>query len=396
MGLTEVEASLTAFEDALALGGTDESAVVAVVDSAVDLGDGDVLLAVGSLVEGLGTTKSDVDLLLIRAGDGDGDAPDTETAWMVGRCIVDLRVIPAATVDNLIARLEQWAGLPWSLMEAAHFTSEECLLLHRLAHSRQLFPAAVDMQAVGYRQLIPDLARLKLQLARHTARTIQVDMVGYRDQGDYASLVFAGQDLLGRAVDGLLAAYHLTNPYPKWRSRLLDTLPTDWERPLGLRPTGLSAARAHWRLHRAPAEPEPEPALAHARRCTTFARAVFAWAEPRLVRSSVLEPVPHAWGHASQRRGAVLPPLELDSDFSLSGGRIVIARLNEIGTPLEVSAREFAILLLFDGETTVHEAEVAVGGTRGGQTAIDTQRLVQRAVGAGVCAAPAAQRDRRA
>ena len=115
------------------------------------------------------------------------------------------------------------------------------------------------------------------------ARTIQVDMVGYRDAGDHRSMVFAAQELLGHAVDGFLAGFHLTNPTPKLRSRLLERLPVDWGERLMLRPTGLSASELVWQLHRAPAAPTKKLALDHACRIATFARSAFTWAECELI-----------------------------------------------------------------------------------------------------------------
>lgn len=376
---------MNGLDEALTRAGTDQRAVVASVERAVRLGQGDVLLAVGSLVEGLGTSKSDVDLLLVRASGPEADGCEMETAWMLGSSIVDLRVVPAVVVEELLARLATWDRRPWSVMDAPPFSPDERLLLHRLLRGRPMFPAEQD-DAVRYRPPAPQLERLKLQVTRHLARTIQVDMVGYRENGDYSSLVFAGQELLGHAVDALLAAHHQTNPYPKWRSRLLESLPADWDRALVMRPAGRPPGRLFWDLHRAPAEAEPDLALAHARRCAGFARAVFAWAEPRLVESSALEEVHCVWRPGPYPPEADhLPHLELDVDFFLSGGSITVARLNHLGGSLRVSAPELAVLLLFDGETSASEAERAIAGHPAAAGEVDVAGLVERARGAGLC-----------
>jgi hypothetical protein len=377
-------------EATLARLGADYSAVVQTVDTAVGLGPQHVLLGVGSVAEGLGTSKSDFDLLLISAADADSDSPEAEHAWMVGRCIVDLQVVRWARVEALISRLREWAQLPWDISRAAGFSYEERQLLHRLLHGCQLFPEHHQAPPFRYRPPVAELARLKLQVARHMTRTTQVDLVGYRDSADYPSLVFAAQELLGHAVDGLLAGHHVTNPAPKWRSRLLQSLAPDWSRPLAIRPPQLSADRLFWHLHRAPAEPDRGPALAHAAGCVSFARAVLAWAEPHLVQSSAIDRVPLTWSRQRPHppEGA-LPSLELDVDFRISAGRAAVARLNEFGGSLTLTPQELAVLLLFDGETTVGEVESACAGLSGdGSTAVDVARLIESATRAGLCMGP--------
>jgi hypothetical protein len=234
------------------------------------------------------------------------------------------------------------------------------------------------------------LARLKLKVARHMARTIQVDMVGYRDECDYATLVFAAQDLLGHCVDGLLAGHYLTNPNPKWRSRLLQRLPLDWEQSLRTWPTGLRADRVFWNLHQAPPDPERDSAVSHALRCLAFARVTFAWAEERLLRHGGSDGGPHIWAREESRRhGRPLPSLEFDVDFFFSDTGIAVARLNEFEPALRLSAQEFALLLLFDGQTSAAEAEAVVNDARNdGSAPLDVDEMVGRAMRSGLCLYP--------
>jgi len=363
--------------------GADYSAVVHTVDTAVGLGPQHVLLGVGSIAEGLGTSKSDFDLLLICADDaGDGSAK-AEHAWMVGRCIVDLTVLRLETVRMLLSRLHAWAATPWDVSQAAGFSYEERVLLHRLLLGVQLFPEHHQPPGFSYRPFEAELARLKLQAARHLTRAIQVDLAGYRDSADYPSLVFSAQELLGHAVDGLLAGHRVTNPAPKWRTRLLAGLAEGWSRPLAIRPTPLPADRLFWRLHRAPAEPDRGPALAHATRCVSFARAVFAWAEPQLVASSAVDTVEPPW---SQERspGRTLPTLELEVDFRVTEGRVAVGRLNEFGGSLTITPQELAVLLRFDGQTTLGEVQGAAASASG-SAAVDVGRLIESAAAAGLC-----------
>ena len=79
-----------------------------------------------------------------------------------------------------------------------------------------------------------------------------------------------------------------------------------------------------------------------------------------------------------------LPYLDFDVDFFLADGRVTIARLNEFAAPLNISPREFALTLLFDGTTTVREAElVAVGARRGKSQSSVIDRLLSQMAGAG-------------
>ena len=381
----------TALDECLARYGTDHASLVASVDDVIGLRRGDLVLAVGSGAERLGNSKSDLDLLLV-AGDGDGGRAETERCWAIGHRMVDLRILRSGTVERLTGRLRDWARLPWNLVELAPFDYDERLLLHRLLEGLQVYPTRPHPGEHPSRPRRPDLARLKLQVARHLARTIQVDMVGYRDERDYATLGYAAQDLLGQSVDGLLAGHHLTNPNPKWRSRLLERLPADWDRPLRMRPTGLRPDRLLWDLHRAPVEPRRELAVSHALRCVTFARVVFAWAERRIVGRAALDNGSYAWAPEEGRtQGQHLPGLEFDVDFFFSDAGIAVARLNEFGASLPLSEREFALLQLFDGQTSVVEAESMVNGALDGRAEpLDVRGTVERVLRSGLCLEPPA------
>src|SRR5829696_2572280 len=272
-------------DEFLQLRQTQLPAVLAHVQNTVGLGADDVLIAVGSIVEGQGNSRSDLDLILITPRDPSPRVAGGSVTLVAGKCIIDVRVLAVDDTGELLARFGNWSQLPWDLTHAAPFTPDERILLHRLHHGLVLHCGEKEQVTAQIPALL-DLARLKLHVARQLARTIQVDMVGYREVGDYRSLVFAAQELLGHAVDALLAGYQVTNPLPKWRSRMLESLPCDWEHSLGHRPTGLTAADLVFRLHRAPVRPDRELAVKYALRITTFARAVFLWAETSLVKGS--------------------------------------------------------------------------------------------------------------
>jgi hypothetical protein len=346
------------------------------VDAALGLQPEDVLLAVGSVVEGLGNSKSDLDLLLISSRPADSLPRDV--AVIVGECLSDVQILHASELEVLLAKLHGWAELPWDVTHRLEFSIEERRLLHRLLNHAVLFEGASSRLA----SLLPTrepVGRLKLQVARHLARTIQIDMAGNREVEDYVTLVLGAQELLGHAVDALLAGYYQTNPNAKWRSRLLNQLPAEWEKPLRLRPSGLSASQMFWLLHQTPERPDRESAIAYALRIASFARSIFVWAERK-----VLSPVrvsnfgPHEWysgDRDSNRRR--LPCLDLDVDFFECSEGAALGRLNEFGNPTEVSAREFEIALLFDGVTSLAEAKYAVCGPQASEV---EEHLVEQIV----------------
>jgi len=369
-------------DDYLRNNGTDLSAIVSHARARIGVDDDDLLFAVGSLVEGLGNAKSDVDLLLITPRDA-GSRGARDVAWLSGKCLTDVQILRAAELDGLLQRFETWSRQAWDVTSPAKFTAPERRLLHRLRHGRLLLG---HQRRIGAR--IPstaELARLKLQVARQTARTIQVDLAGLRGCDDYGSLVYAAQELLGHAVDALTAGYLLTNPTPKWRSRLLASLPASWEHELPVRPTGLAAGDAVWRLHRAPERPDAQVALEHAFRIATFARAVFVWAERRMVTGAAAPRSAATWPEAG-RTGPTprLPCLDFDVDFFETTEAVYLARLNELDEALALSPRDFAVALLFDGVTTVREVESAILG------ATDVGGVVDRVAEARLSVAPVA------
>ena len=372
-------------EEFLNLRQSDIPTIVANVRAHVGLSSGDLLLAVGSLAEGLGNSKSDLDLLLVTPSDASSQHP-RELALVVGKCLSDVQVLRIQELDELLNRFNSWANRPWSIAHAAEFSLEERRLLHRLLHSIILFQGH-DNNLVARLPTRNNLARLKLHATRHLSRTIQVDMVGNRESDDYSSLVFASQELLGQAADALASGYYFTNPTPKWRSRILELLPSDWDAPLGIRPTGLTASELFWQLHRAPERPNRRGALEHSFRIATFARGAFAWAERKLLGDVAQIRKSIEWPHIEREpQDLALPFLDIDVDYHEVGFRVSLARLNEFQDPIELSSQEFAFTMFFDGITTEREARYALCGIDSGSSEqCPVAQLVSRLTNAGLC-----------
>jgi hypothetical protein len=365
----------TSLDEFCRAGGIDVSSIPDEVDASLGLARGDALLAAGSVVEGLGNSRSDLDLLLFTARPEQLLPRRDEVALVIGRHVVDVRILRWSQVEAQLSRLREWRDQPWDVTHHAGFTMEDRVLLHRLLHGRALsFPASGDSP----RPAADDLALLKLHVARHMSRTIQVDLCGYLECEDYASLVFAAQELLGHAVDALVAAHGLTNPHPKWRMRLLSAVPANWETFVVLRPEHMSIAERTWRLHRAPEHLRREECLRHALDISSFARAVFLWSERRLRLRRPSERL--AWPDAKPSGAdSTLPDLSLDVDFLLSDGDAALGRLNGFGETLGLSAGELDVAVLCDGITTARAAEAVAAIPTSGSLADDLIPLLARA-----------------
>lgn len=369
----------------LARFGTDSAGLRAAINRFVDVRRGDHVLAVGSLIEGLGNDKSDLDLLLITHENEVGD----EKGWVMGGRMVDLRSISAKTVAVMVDKLHRWVDQPWNLLELAPFSGDERLLLHRLAGGVEVFARPGDSPASNWlRPNLRDLSRLKLQVARHLARTIQIDMVGYRRDGDYATMVLASQELLGHGVDGLLAGFQLTNPNPKWRHRLLGRLPAHWNHELAVWPAEMPAQTAYWSYHRAPAEPTAGPSVSHALRSVALTRAVFASVEPHLIAGRSMAARPGGFAGEGSPTSECLPALEFDVDFCFTGDGVAVARLNEFGHAVSFTEQEFALVLLCDGATPKGAAVQELSrrwGIAESALAPDVEATLTRVAAAGLC-----------
>lgn len=163
-------------------GGTTISDVLARIGASIGPEPNDTLFAVGSVAEGLGTPTSDLDLVLIT--DRDVETVPRTDAVVAGRRVVDVLVLQRVTVAALRQRLRSWSAQPWELSMPAEFDLAERVQLHRLTTGVRLVGPPLDSDPSDGLAL----AKLKLHVARHTARTVQVDLAGYRSMADYVSM----------------------------------------------------------------------------------------------------------------------------------------------------------------------------------------------------------------
>ncbi|MDJ0643341.1 MAG: hypothetical protein QNJ15_11025 [Erythrobacter sp.] len=175
----------------------------------------DVLLICGSLAEGLGTTKSDIDLFHVSASkDGDfGRASFDELAGVP----VDLEAWTFEEVEILLQRLAR--------VDAAHsgdprwvldFSIQEREFFHRFAKG---VPIHGEARFAELKRDIPRdvLARLIVDRGLIRVSTAHRDLMGAIECGEHENAVVSLQTIAGYAIDILLGCMGETNPQEKWR-----------------------------------------------------------------------------------------------------------------------------------------------------------------------------------
>lgn len=341
--------------------------LVAQVDATVGLTPDDVLFAAGSLVEGLGNAKSDIDLVLLTSRSDIAFSSLNHVALLVEDCLVDILIVQ--DVEPFLHRFADWAAQPRQPRNATAFTYDERIVLHRL-WSGMVLHGESRFEALRRRLSAATLARHKLDCARFAASTLQIHLAGLFLAGDAVSMPFAAQDLLGHTADALLAGFGFLSPNPKWRPRLLGRIPASWREEMPGQPADRSAVETFVALHRAPDDGSLASAFEHAARIVGFSRAIFPWMEYRLLGGTAAIPWQLPTAHSGAgAAGGRLPMLGLDVQVSYQDGRFELWRLNEPATVFAVSPLAYSVLCLCDGTTLEGEALGRVARMVGAQQA---------------------------
>lgn len=357
-------------------------AVVSSAQAQLCLAAGDTLFLCGSIVEGLGNKHSDLDVYLLTSRTDFKYTSLDAVLLAIDTCLIDVRVVPYSNIEALIARFEAWARKPRQPREALCISYDERKLLHRLSTGYVVFGKMCFEQL---RQRVDPriLARHKLDWACYYAETLQVDLAGLCSDGDQYTMVYVAQELLAHAADALLAAHLETNPNGKWRIRQLAELPDMTERWLPGRPINQPLREYYANLHRAPDTDCIDDAHQHALRIVAFSRRAFLWAEQRLTSyEGPLFPVVKDWPVAVGGN-KFLPHLDLDVAVR-SYEVIELLRLHGSGDIIVLSANTAFLICLFDGQTTLGEAECvarSLGSREDGSEAISQVQALIRYAG---------------
>lgn len=327
----------------------------AVSEAAADrlgLVDGDVLFASGSLIEDLGNERSDLDFRLVTSRCDLPFSSHRDVVFQVGTVVCDVNVISWDDLDALLGLFQRWGADANSVRDTKVFSEDDLELLHYLQCGLILHGEAT-FESVRSRVAQAGLARLRLDRARYYANTLQIDLAGMRAAGDWASAIFVAQDLLARTVDALLAAHFFTNPSPKWRVKLLERLAATWEEGLPGRRTGLSPVDRYLWLHRAPMDTTGDAVTEYALRIAAFSRTVFPWADACLGLS---EPPTLPGVGPDDAHDEALPHLDLDVVITRRNTDFELRRLGSSSQRYPLSPQDYALLCLFDGETSRRQA----------------------------------------
>lgn len=343
-------------DDYLASRGNSWKAMVEAVAARVNLQADDILVATGSLVDGLGNTRSDIDFFLITDRTDVAFTSLCDIALEADGCHVDIRTVPLAEATDLVARFSRWAEAPREPRSSFCFTRDERRFFHGLATGR-VANGGERLNRLREPLLAnQSLARHKLDWAAHLIGVSLPDLAGFQSEGDSLSLLFWAQELLGLGIDALLAGRGESNPARKWRMKLIERGGDAWEQTLPCRMPGSLIERL-LELYRTPDRTDLAAVTKRALEIATVARSYLAFAERGVlsgVRGARLpRPV------ASEAGSAVaLPALDFDFVMQFSGQEFVLYRLGDAGWERALSDAEFFLLSLFDGATPLAYARL--------------------------------------
>ncbi|UXY14938.1 hypothetical protein N8I74_16700 [Chitiniphilus purpureus] len=321
----------------------------------------DVLYVTGSLVEGLGNLRSDIDVYLVTGRTFEARA-DFASVLIIPfeACPVDVEIVAPERIEALIGRLARFA--PDHDVDprraATAFSAAELKLLHNLRQGVPLFgaPRLADWQA----RIVPrTLSRILFDLSQVYLGMLHLDILGQIEDGDAASAIQLIEQYRGHLIGALLAALGNTNPADKWRLRLLERLTAGRhapDLPPGHDLPGLARQLRGFRVSRPSVLVAFEAFIALQR----LAHVIVPWGQRRfadpaaqhLTGSSVpVQPQPALPGG-----DGVLPALSIELSLRFCGPDAYRLTPLDEHCAIEVNQQAYAILLCFDGKTTLNQA----------------------------------------
>ncbi len=288
---------------------------------------GEVVFVCGSLVEGLGNTASDIDIVLITARERAGVSETGNIVTMLGPIICDTFIMTPDALNSLLGKLNLLGTPDADLYQSAKgFTDYERRLIHRLHTALPIF--GEDDLRVFQRCVTADAIHWqKYNRSRHEALALQLDLGGLIQQKDWYSVVFCVQNLLDWSIDALLTGFGATNPVMKWRISQLQSLPSDWfSRIPGLYGPA-NAAQYYLALRQGVTDGNPQETYAYAQKVLTLSRQTFLWVEHRLRGGGFCESCARI-KPCTDVRSAALAQLNLKIAFRSYGDHVEVFELN--------------------------------------------------------------------
>ncbi len=177
----------------------------------------DTVFVAGSLVEGIGNARSDVDVFVVAA---ESIRSSREPLILrFGGLTIDVETQTLAHVDALITSLERQVASGDVVAASSALSRSEVEFLHRVCVSRPLQDAGrLGRWKAIVRECMPTLI---VRRALVSADGHHVDCVGAAEDRDWESAALMAQHCADSAADALLAATGCTSEAPKWRMRRL-------------------------------------------------------------------------------------------------------------------------------------------------------------------------------
>lgn len=200
--------------------GVDFTQLCCLVREYTQITDDEILYATGSLVEGLGNHRSDVDVYLV----SDRDLADRCTVGSIiilplSSCTIDIEVVSSRRIDDLIRRLSQYPpeGQRDPRRSALAFSPGELKLLHNLVIGIPINVGNDSFQALRSRIDPRAISRCLFDYNAVLIDVLHTDILGLLESGDFYSARSLIGNFLFSLAGAFLAVLGNTNPAEKWR-----------------------------------------------------------------------------------------------------------------------------------------------------------------------------------
>jgi len=340
--------------------GGDEGQLLTALAAVAPPGEDDIVYLSGSLIEGMGNHRSDLDVYCLLA---DPSARPAEATFgdvairLIEGLAVDIEMPPLAKVRDLMNRL---AGFPSHTardgrVSATAFSPGEIKLLHNLGVGRPLrgrerfeaLRATLDPRA---------LSRIGFDYASAYLDLLHADILGMIEVEQFEGARHLLRAYRMHLAGALLAACGETNPAEKWRSLKLRTLQA-WCAGLALPgDQSLGAFVEGWfALDETIGQEPPAQSLG---RLLHMTYALVPWALDRFYGGGVLAPEAARGIDAPARSEGSEPPLpalRLDCRLGRDGRGIWVTAIRSPDV-LYINTLAHEAVLSFDGRTPALEA----------------------------------------
>jgi len=362
----------------LSFHGTNLSELTKLVQEQLSPQPRELIYLTGSLVEGSGNFRSDIDIYLI----SDRDFSERFTCASViiipfATCPVDVEVLSFARVNELIDRLQKFpSGEERDPREALAFSLPEIKFLHNLLIAKPLFSEKAFLDLVGGVDK-RNLSRIIFDRSTVGVSSVYIDILGLIEDADYLSARYLLNQLLGYLGSAFLAALGNTNPAEKWMVRKLSEFKNSSAREcLPQRGTVGSVAAMFSDLY-IQCDPTAYSVKTELARIIRLSNVVIPWGQRRFLANDLLQPCHHQHSseaityaadedHCDNAEGllqdtsyyedeTLLPQLDLNCRIQYDPQGYRMSHLYSTKT-VYINEAAYELLLCFNGNTTVAEA----------------------------------------